>query len=296
VFASDNEVVMNSIIQHFFDQDSNTYSYLVFCPQTKAAAVIDPVLNFDLAAGRTSTTGVDAIIAAVKAQQLQLQWILETHVHADHLSAAPYLRQAIGGQIVIGSQITQVQQIFADVFHAGADFARDGSQFDLLAHHNDTLPLGLLSIRVWHTPGHTPACVSYLIDDAVFVGDTLFMPDYGSARCDFPGGSAATLYQSVQLLFTLPEQTRMFLCHDYKAPGRDQYCFETTVGAQKQANIHLHQGVSAADFVQLRQQRDATLSMPKLLLPAVQVNMRAGHLPAAADNGVVYLQLPLNQF
>jgi glyoxylase-like metal-dependent hydrolase (beta-lactamase superfamily II) len=287
---------MNSIIQHFFDQDSNTYSYLVFCPQSKVAAVIDPVLNFDLAAGRTSTTGVDAIITAVKAQQLQLQWILETHVHADHLSAAPYLRQAIGGQIVIGSQITQVQQIFADVFHAGADFARDGSQFDLLAHHNDILPLGSLTIRVWHTPGHTPACVSYLIDDAVFVGDTLFMPDYGSARCDFPGGSAATLYQSVQLLFSLPEQTRMFLCHDYKAPGREQYCFETTVGAQKQANIHLHQGVSAADFVQLRQQRDATLSMPKLLLPAVQVNMRAGHLPAAADNGVVYLQLPLNKF
>ncbi len=287
---------MNSIIQHFFDQDSNTYSYLVFCPQTKAAAVIDPVLNFDLAAGRTSTSGIDAIIAAVKDQQLQLHWILETHVHADHLSAAPYLRQALGGQIVIGSQITQVQQIFADVFHAGPDFARDGSQFDVLAHHNDCLPLGLLTIRVWHTPGHTPACVSYLIDDAVFVGDTLFMPDYGSARCDFPGGSADTLYQSVQLLFTLPAPTRMFLCHDYKAPGRDHYCFETTVGAQKQANIHLHLGVSAAEFVQLRQQRDATLSMPKLLLPAVQVNMRAGHLPAAAENGVVYLQLPLNLF
>jgi glyoxylase-like metal-dependent hydrolase (beta-lactamase superfamily II) len=287
---------MTAIIQHFFDQDSNTYSYLVFCPQTKAAAVIDPVLNFELAASRTSTTGADQIVAAVQRQQLQLQWILETHVHADHLSAAPYLQQQLGGQIVIGSQITTVQQLFAGVFHAGSEFARDGSQFDKLAADGEQLSLGALQIRVLHTPGHTPACVSYLIGDAVFVGDTLFMPDYGSARCDFPGGSAATLYQSVQLLFSLPDSTRMFLCHDYKAAGRDDFCFETTVGAQKQANIHLHQGISAAEFIQLRQQRDATLSMPRLLLPAVQVNMRAGHLPPAADNGIVYLQLPLNQF
>lgn len=287
---------MTAVIQHFFDQDSNTYSYLVFCPVSKIAAVIDPVLNFELAAGRTTTTGADAIIQAVTQQQLKLRWILETHVHADHLSAAPYLKQRLGGDIVIGSQITTVQQIFGQVFNAGADFALDGSQFDKLVKDAEKLALGNLTIQVLHTPGHTPACVSYLIGDAVFVGDTLFMPDYGSARCDFPGGSAEILYQSVQRLFSLPDQTRMFLCHDYKAAGRDDFCFETTVAAQKQANIHLHQGVSAPEFIQLRQQRDATLSMPKLLLAAVQVNMRAGHLPPAAENGVVYLQLPLNQF
>lgn len=287
---------MTAVIQHFFDQDSNTYSYLVFCPATKIAAVIDPVLNFELAAGRTATTGADLILAALQQQQLQLRWILETHVHADHLSAAPYLQQRLGGDIVIGSQITKVQQIFGQVFHAGADFALDGSQFDKLAKDGEELALGQLKIQVIHTPGHTPACVSYLIGDAVFVGDTLFMPDYGSARCDFPGGSAGILYQSVQRLYSLPDQTRMFLCHDYKAAGRDDFCFETTVAAQKQANIHLHQGVSATEFIQLRQRRDASLTMPKLLLPAVQVNMRAGHLPPAADNGIIYLQLPLNQF
>jgi glyoxylase-like metal-dependent hydrolase (beta-lactamase superfamily II) len=287
---------MTAVIQHFFDQDSNTYSYLVFCPATKIAAVIDPVLNFELAAGRTATTGADVIIQAVTQQQLQLRWILETHVHADHLSAAPYLKQRLGGDMVIGSQITTVQQIFGQVFHAGADFALDGSQFDKLVEDGDELALGQLKIQVLHTPGHTPACVSYLIGDAVFVGDTLFMPDYGSARCDFPGGSAEVLYHSVQRLYSLPDQTRMLLCHDYKAAGRDDFCFETTVAAQKQANIHLHQGVSATEFIQLRQRRDATLTMPKLLLPAVQVNMRAGHLPKAADNGIVYLQLPLNQF
>jgi len=283
-------------IQEFFDSDSNTYSYVVYCPQTKEAAVIDPVLNFDAAAGRTNTSGINKIIEYLQLQQLSLAWILETHVHADHLSAAPYLKQQLGGRTAIGCHITEVQQVFAAVFHVESEFCRDGSQFDRLLDDNEQLPLGELTIQVLHTPGHTPACVSYLIGDAIFVGDTLFMPDYGSARCDFPGGSAETLYQSAQRLFSLPKQTRMFLCHDYKAPGREQFCCETTVEQQIAANIHLHQGVTQAEFVQMRVQRDATLSMPKLMLPAVQVNMRAGQFPKADDNGVQYLKLPLNRF
>lgn len=287
---------MTPVIQEFFDSDSNTYSYVVYCSQSKKAAVIDPVLNFDAAACRTATTGVTQIVDYLQLHQLTLVWILETHVHADHLSAAPFLKQTLGGSTAIGRHITEVQQVFAEVFHAEPEFCRDGSQFDRLLDDNEELPLGDLTIQVLHTPGHTPACVSYLIGDAVFVGDTLFMPDYGSARCDFPGGSAQTLYQSAQRLFSLPEQTRMFLCHDYKAPGREQFCFETTVSEQITANIHLHQGVTQAEFVQMRKRRDATLSMPKLMLPAVQVNMRAGQFPLADDNGVQYLKLPLNRF
>jgi len=283
-------------IQDFFDADSNTYSYVVYCPQTKEAAVIDPVLNFDAAAGRTNTSGISKIIEYLQLQQLSLAWILETHVHADHLSAAPYLKQQLGGRTAIGCNITEVQQVFADVFHVEPEFCRDGSQFDRLLNDNDHLSLGELTIQVLHTPGHTPACVSYLVADAIFVGDTLFMPDYGSARCDFPGGSAETLYQSAQRLFSLPKQTRMFLCHDYKAPGREQFCCESTVEQQIDTNIHLHQGVTLAEFVHMRVQRDATLSMPKLMLPAVQVNMRAGQFPKADDNGVQYLKLPLNRF
>ena len=283
-------------IQEFFDPDSNTYSYVVFCPQKKNAAVIDPVLNFDPAAGRTATHGIAQIINYLQQHQLTLSWILETHVHADHLSAAPYLKQQLGGSTAIGRHITQVQQVFGEVFHAEPEFCRNGSQFDLLLDDNEQLLLGDLTIQVLHTPGHTPACVSYLIGDAVFVGDTLFMPDYGSARCDFPGGSAETLYQSAQRLFMLPKDTRMFLCHDYKAAGRNEFCFQTTIGEQLDTNIHLHQGVSLAEFVQMREQRDATLSMPKLMLPAVQVNMRAGQFPKAEDNGVQYLKLPLNRF
>lgn len=287
---------MTPVIQEFFDSDSNTYSYVAYCSQSKKAAVIDPVLNFDAAACRTAITGVSHIVDYLQQHQLVLVWILETHVHADHLSAAPYLKQTLGGSTAIGRHITEVQQVFAEVFHAEPEFCRDGSQFDRLLDDNEQLPLGELTIQVLHTPGHTPACVSYLIGDAVFVGDTLFMPDYGSARCDFPGGSAETLYQSAQRLFSLPEQTRMFLCHDYKAPGREQFCFETTVSEQITANIHLHQGVTQAEFVQMREHRDATLSMPKLMLPAVQVNMRAGQFPLAEDNGVQYLKLPLNRF
>lgn len=287
---------MLPVIQEFFDSDSNTYSYVVYCPQTRQAAIIDPVLNFESAAGRTHTEGADRIVAYMEQQHLQLCWVLETHVHADHLSAAPYLKQKLGGKTAIGRQITVVQQVFAEVFHAEAEFHRDGSQFDRLLDDNELLPLGELSIQVLFTPGHTPACVSYLVGDAVFVGDTLFMPDYGSARCDFPGGSAELLYQSAQRLFNLPRQTRMFLCHDYKAEGRADYCFQTTVEAQMTRNIHLHQGVIQSEFVQMRTRRDATLSMPKLMLPAVQVNMRAGQFPPAEDNGVQYLKLPINQF
>ncbi|OBP14429.1 MBL fold metallo-hydrolase [Rheinheimera sp. SA_1] len=283
-------------IQEFFDPDSNTYSYVVFCQQTNNAAVIDPVLNFDAAACRTATHGVTQITDYLQQHQLTLQWILETHVHADHLSAAPYLKQQLGGSTAIGRHITEVQQVFAGVFHTEPEFCCNGSQFDHLLDDNEQLPLGELSIQVLHTPGHTPACVSYLIGDAVFVGDTLFMPDYGSARCDFPGGSAEILYQSAQRLFALPKETRMFLCHDYKAAGRNEFCFQTTIGEQINANIHLHQGVSQAEFVQMREQRDATLSMPKLMLPAVQVNMRAGQFPKAEENGVQYLKLPINRF
>lgn len=287
---------MIPVIKEFFDLDSNTYSYVVYCQQTKKAAVIDPVLNFDAAACRTATHGITHIIDYLVQHQLSLTWILETHVHADHLSAAPYLKAQQGGSTAIGRHITQVQQVFDEVFHPGPEFCADGSQFDRLLDDQEYLALGELTIEVLHTPGHTPACVSYLIGDAVFVGDTLFMPDYGSARCDFPGGSAAVLYQSAQRLFQLPEATRMFLCHDYKAAGRNEFCFQTTVGAQIAANIHLHQGVSQAEFVKMRQQRDATLAMPKLMLPAVQVNMRAGQFPPADEHGVQYLKLPLNQF
>lgn len=283
-------------VKDFFDADSNTYSYILWCEQSLQAAIIDPVLNFDLASGRCAYQGAEQLIAYVRQQQLKLCWLLETHVHADHLSAAPYIQQQLGGKTGIGSRICEVQQVFADVFHVGAEFQRDGSQFDLLLEHGAELPLGQYQIKVIHSPGHTPACVCYQVADAVFVGDTLFMPDYGSARCDFPGGDAATLYQSVQQLFLLPDTTRMFLCHDYKASGRHEFCFLTTVGQQKQQNIHLRQGISEQEFVSMRKARDATLSMPKLLLPAVQVNMRAGHFPPAEDNGVVYLKLPLNVF
>lgn len=287
---------MSLQVKEFFDADSNTYSYILWCEQSLQAAIIDPVLNFDTASGRCAHQGAEQLIAYVRQQQLTLCWVLETHVHADHLSAAPYIQQQLGGKTGIGSRICEVQQVFADIFHVGAEFKRDGSQFDLLLEHGAELPLGQYQIKVLHSPGHTPACVCYQVADAVFVGDTLFMPDYGSARCDFPGGDAATLYQSVQQLFLLPDNTRMFLCHDYKASGRNEFCFLTTVGQQKQQNIHLRQGVSQQEFVSLRKARDATLSMPKLLLPAVQVNMRAGHFPAAEDNGVVYLKLPLNLF
>jgi glyoxylase-like metal-dependent hydrolase (beta-lactamase superfamily II) len=257
--------------------------------------VIDPVLDFDAASGSTSTSSAEQIMAKVKEHNLTVQWLLETHVHADHLSAAPFLKRQLGGRIAIGSGITEVQKLFGQVFNL-KDLKTDGSAFDKLFADGENFMLGTIRCSVLHTPGHTPACVSYCIGNAVFVGDTLFMPDYGSARCDFPGGDAATLYSSVQKLYQLPEQTRMFLCHDYKAPGRDEFVCETTIAAQKQQNIHLKQGISQQDFVAMRTARDKTLSMPKLILPSVQVNVRAGQFPAAEDNGTVYLKLPVNLF
>lgn len=283
-------------VEAFFDSETFTYSYLVSDLQSHRCAILDPVLNFDLNSGNTFTNSADLIISAVKQQNLKVEWILETHVHADHLSAAPYLQAKLGGKMGIGAEIKTVQDVFGKVFNEGTEFARDGSQFDRLFYDGDTFQIGQLEVQVIHTPGHTPACLTYLIGDAGFVGDTLFMPDYGTARCDFPGGDAATLYQSIQKIFSLPAETRLFMCHDYLAPGRDEYLYETTVAEQQQHNVHVGAGKTQADFVQLRHARDATLAMPRLILPSVQVNMRAGQFPPVEDNGVSYLKLPLNQF
>lgn len=283
-------------VEAFFEPTTFTYSYLVRDPQTSSCAIIDSVLDFDFASATTTTASADLIIAAVKAQGLQVEWILETHVHADHLSAAPYLQSKLGGKIAIGAKIKTVQQVFSKVFNAGAEFVVDASQFDQLFNEGDTFKIGELDVKVMHTPGHTPACLTYLIGDAGFVGDTLFMPDYGTARCDFPGGDAAVLYQSIQRIFALPSATRLFMCHDYLAPGRDEYLYETTVGEQQKNNIHVGEGKNKADFVKLRTERDAMLEMPRLILPSVQINMRAGQLPPVEANGVSYLKLPLNQF
>lgn len=285
---------MSMQIKEFFHQDTSTYSYVVADSKTKCCAIIDSVLDYDAASGRTATVAADELVAYVKQQGLTVEWLLETHVHADHLSAAPYLKQQLGGLLAIGEHILEVQEVFGKLFNAGTEFARDGRQFDRLFKDGDVFAIGQLKARVLHTPGHTPACVSYVIEDAVFVGDTLFMPDYGTARCDFPGGDAQTLYQSIQKLFALPDETRMYMCHDYKAPGREEYLFLTTVGDERQNNIHVHQGVSEQEFVTMRTERDAGLSMPRLILPSVQVNMRAGELPPEEDNGVSYLKIPLN--
>lgn len=281
-------------VKAFFDEPTNTVSYVVSDPATKKAAIVDSVLDYDPKSGRTSRASADAVIAYIKANGLEVEWLLETHVHADHLSAAPYLKQHVGGTLAIGSNIRTVQDVFGKVFNAGTEFQRDGSQFDRLFEDGETFTLGSIEASAIHTPGHTPACMTYVIGDAAFVGDTLFMPDYGTARCDFPGGDAATLYRSIQKIYALPEETRMFLCHDYKAPGRDTFEWETTVGEQKRANIHVHEGVSEAAFVKMRTERDATLAMPTLILPSVQVNMRAGHFPPADDNGTTYLKIPLD--
>ncbi|MEO0390978.1 MAG: MBL fold metallo-hydrolase [Pseudomonadota bacterium] len=279
----------------FFDPATNTVSYLVRDPAGRACAIVDSVLDYDQAAGRTSTASADAIVAHVEAEGLEVQWILESHVHADHLSAAPYLQDRLGGQIGIGAQIITVQDTFGKIFNEGTAFQRDGSQFDALFDEGDSFHIGQLRGDVMHTPGHTPACMTYVIGDAAFVGDTLFMPDFGTARCDFPGGSARDLYSSIQRILALPEATRIFVGHDYKAPGRDEYAWETTVGAQKAANIHVGGDAPEDAFVAQREARDATLGMPRLILPALQINMRAGHLPEPDDNGDVMLKVPLNK-
>ncbi len=281
-------------VKAFFHQASHTFSYVVWDPETLKAAVLDAVLDYEAASGRTRHDAADQIVAFVRAQGMLVEWVIDTHVHADHLSAAPYVQASLGGVLAIGEQIQVVQDTFGTLFNAGGEFARDGSQFDHLFIDGEHYMLGGMAATAIHTPGHTPACMTHVIGDAAFVGDTLFMPDYGTARCDFPGGDAATLYRSIQKIFALPGTTKIFLCHDYGAPGRDEFVHETTVAAQRTGNIHVHDGVSEAEFVAMRTARDATLKMPELLLPAVQVNMRAGRLPPAESNGVRYLKLPLN--
>lgn len=280
-------------ITAFFDEDTFTVTYIVADPDTKQCAVIDSVLDYDANMGRTRTDSADKVITHIKEQGLTLVWLLETHVHADHLSGAPYMQQQLGGKITIGDQITQVQDIFGNLFNAEEAFSRNGSQFDHLLAANEELKVGNLSMTALHTPGHTPACMSFLVGDACFVGDTLFMPDYGTARCDFPGGDATTLYESMEKILSLPDATRLFMCHDY-APGGREYHWESTVAESKATNIHLA-GKTKAEFIDMRTTRDAQLSAPRLLLPSVQVNMRAGHMPPAEDNGIAYIKIPLNQ-
>ncbi len=281
-------------VTSYFDEPTFTASYIVRDPVSDACAVIDSVLDFYQAAGRTSCGSADRIAAFVEANRLRVVWHLETHAHADHLSAAPYLQRLLGGELAIGRGILQVQEVFGKLFNAGTEFARDGSEFDHLFDDGDGFEIGGLQARILHVPGHTPADVAYVIGDAAFVGDTLFMPDYGTARADFPGGDARQLFRSIRRLLTLPEATRLFLCHDYKAPGRDMFAWETTVGAQRADNIHVRDGLAADGFVTMRTARDAALGMPRLILPSVQVNMRGGRLPEPEGNGQRYLKLPLN--
>ena len=280
-------------VKAFFDEATFTVTYIVSDPATRKAAVIDPVLDFDPASGRTSTKSADKVIGYVGQQGLEVDWILETHVHADHLSGAPYVQKQLGGKTAIGAGVTSVQKTFKDVFNA-ADLATDGSQFDQLCMDGDTFAIGDIEARVIATPGHTPACVTYVIGDSAYVGDTLFMPDFGTARTDFPGGSAQLLYQSIRKILALPKDTRLFMCHDYKAPGRDVYAWETTVAEQRDHNVHIDKTVTEATFVERRERRDKQLGMPKLLLPAIQVNIRAGELPAPEDNDIRYLKIPLD--
>jgi glyoxylase-like metal-dependent hydrolase (beta-lactamase superfamily II) len=284
---------MNVHVRGFFHTPTFTVSYLVWDPASKRAAIIDSALDFDQKSGHTGTTFVQSMVDVVKREGLKVDWILETHAHADHLTAAPFLKKAVGGKTVIGDHIRDVQKAFKNVFNA-RDLKPDGRAFEKLARDGEELPLGELKIKVMHTPGHTPACVSYVVGDAVFVGDTLFMPDYGTARTDFPGGDARTLYRSIRKILSLPPEMRLFLCHDYKAPGRDQFAWETSVKVQRESNVHIHDGVSEDDFVALREGRDKMLETPALLFPAIQVNIRAGNLPPPDDNGVRYLKIPLD--
>lgn len=282
------------IVRSFFDQATSTASYVVHDPITLTAAVIDSVLDFDTASGRTSTKSAEMIVAYVESEGLTVDWVLETHAHADHLTAAHFLVERVGGKLAIGRGITNVQGIFAELFNAEAEFQRDGSQFDHLFSDGDAFAIGTLKCRALYVPGHTPADLAYVVGDAVFCGDTLFMPDYGTARADFPGGDARQLYRSIHRLLSLPDETRLFLCHDYKAPGRDEFAWETTIGTERNTNVHVREGISEAEFVVARNARDATLSVPKLILPSVQFNMRAGAFPPSESNGKQYFKIPLN--
>lgn len=286
---------LKPVVKAFFDDATNTVTYVARDPQSASVAIIDSVLDFDYSSGRTDTRSADQVIAYVRAEGLKVEWILETHVHADHLSAAPYIQRELGGKIGIGEKITVVQNTFGKIFNEGTEFQRDGSQFDQLFKEGDTFSIGALNGRVLHTPGHTPACLTYVIGDAAFVGDTLFMPDFGTARCDFPGGSAEVLYRSIQKILALPDETRLFVGHDYKAPGRENYAWETTVAEEKTMNVHIGAGKSVDDFVAMRQARDKSLGMPKLIIPSLQVNMRAGNMPAPDTSGKVFLKVPVNE-
>ena len=285
---------MTPDVTAFFDEATFTVTYVVADPSGKQCAIIDSVRDYDPKSGRTKTASADKVIAFVQKQGWDVVWILETHAHADHLTAAPYLKDKLGGKICIGVHIVDVQKTFAPIFNVEPGFATDGSQFDRLFSDGEEFRIGGLTARVLHTPGHTPACLTYAIGDAAFVGDTLFMPDYGTARCDFPGGDAATLYRSIHKVLALPTETRLFMCHDYKAPGRDEYAWETTVAEERDKNVHVHDGVTEAEFVKTRTERDKTLEMPVLILPSVQVNMRAGQLPPAEANGTSYLKIPVD--
>ncbi|MGE0407630.1 MAG: MBL fold metallo-hydrolase [Amphiplicatus sp.] len=287
---------MKPNVTAFFDEPTFTASYVAADKATRKCAIIDSVLDFDPASGRTGATSADKIVAFIQEEDLEVEWVLETHVHADHLSAAPYLIERLGGKLAIGVNVAAIQERFGEIFNLGPAFRRDGSQFDALFKDGDLFRVGSIPARAMHTPGHTPACMTYLIGEAAFVGDTLFMPDYGTARTDFPGGDARALYRSIQKIFTLPGATRLFLCHDYKAPGRDKFVFETTVDEQRASNIHIHDGVGENEFVAMRAARDKTLSTPRLMLPAVQVNMRAGRFPEPESNGVSYLKTPIDAF
>ncbi len=279
----------------YFDENTNAASYIVKDPSSSKCAIIDSVLDFDAAAGAIKTEFADKLAKKIDDMNLEVEWVIETHVHADHLSAAPYLAKKFNAKIGIGSNINVVQQVFGKIFNAGTEFQMDGSQFDILFEDNEIFEIGNMQVNVIHTPGHTPACVTYVIGNSAFIGDTLFMPDFGTARADFPGGSAADLYKSIQKILSLPEETKLFLCHDYKAPGRDEFCWETTVSEQRKENIHVGSGKTEREFVKFRTERDKKLGMPKLIIPSIQVNMRAGHLPPKEDDGEYYLKIPINR-
>ena len=281
-------------IAGFFDEATNTVSYVVHDPKTGEAAIIDSVLDFDAASGRTANGSADRMIEYVTSNNLKVTWLIETHAHADHISAAPYLQERLGGKLAIGRDIIRVQEGFGKLFNAGTDFERDGSQFDKLFEDGETFRIGELEGIALHVPGHTPADMAFIVGDAAFVGDTIFMPDFGTARADFPGGDAGQLFRSIRRLLSLPDETRLFLCHDYKAPGRDEYAWETTVKQQREENVHVKDGVTEQDFVAMRTDRDKTLSMPKLIMPSVQVNIRGGRLPDPEENGVSYIKIPVN--
>ncbi|MBU1255095.1 MAG: MBL fold metallo-hydrolase [Alphaproteobacteria bacterium] len=281
-------------IAGFFDEATNTISYAVHDPKTAEAAIIDSVLDFEAASGRTSNGSADRIIEYVNSKKLKVTWLIETHAHADHISAAPYLQEKLGGKLAIGRDIIRVQEVFGKLFNAGTDFERDGSQFDKLFEDGETFKVGELEGIALHVPGHTPADMAFIIGDAAFVGDTIFMPDFGTARADFPGGDASQLFRSIRRLLSLPDETRLFLCHDYKAPGRDEYAWETTVGQQREGNVHVKDGVTEEEFVAMRSARDKTLAMPNLIMPSVQVNIRGGRLPDPEENGVSYIKIPVN--